>query len=209
MKSMQWVILLQPLLVLLVPLIISQGKKYLGTNAQWVIPASAPIIGALVDFLQSFATNTSLGPLQAAVYGGLGVWLRELYDQVKKSMPSQQGKSIIALLVIPLVSLGILTGCGAFMTPPVVKIPMAQAALTWGDFQYLRGVATLRLTDMCAQKKLTEVDCTWLKAEKEKLDMVDREIRKSLIAAKGEVDQEKVMQYLQILAGIAVKVGGL
>jgi len=113
MKSMQWVTILQPLLILLVPLIISQVKKYLGTNAQWIIPASAPIIGALIDFLQSFVTNTSLGPLQAAVYGGLGVWLRELYDQVKKSTVTNGGtmRSIIALFMIPLIALGLLTSC--------------------------------------------------------------------------------------------------
>lgn len=98
-----------------------------------------------------------------------------------------------------------LTAC----TAPVVKIPIGQAALTYGDFKYLQGVMTLRITDMCVRKKLTEVDCVWLKAEGEKLDMVDKQIRASVMDAKGEVDQEKVVMYLQILAGIAVKVGGL
>lgn len=85
MKGIQWIQLLQPLLVVLIPLLISQGKKLLGDRAQWLIPASAPVLGALVDFLQSLVTNTSLGPTQAAVMGALGVWLREIVDQLRKS----------------------------------------------------------------------------------------------------------------------------
>lgn len=99
----------------------------------------------------------------------------------------------------------LLVGC----TAPVVKIPIGQAALTYGDFKYVQAAITVRVTDMCVRKKLPETDCIWLKAEGEKLDMVDKQIRASVMDAKGEIDQEKVMQYLQILAGIAVKVGGL
>lgn len=84
MDGIQWVQLIQPLLVILVPLILSQAKKLLGGRATWLIPASAPLLGALVDFLQSFVTNTSLGPTTAAVLGAVGVWLRELVDQVRK-----------------------------------------------------------------------------------------------------------------------------
>lgn len=84
MKSLQWIQILQPLLIVLVPLIISQGKKLLGDKAQWLIPASAPVLGALVDFLQSFVTNTSVGPTTAAVLGATGVWLREVVDQLRQ-----------------------------------------------------------------------------------------------------------------------------
>ena len=104
-----------------------------------------------------------------------------------------------------LLSLLVVTGC----TAPVVKIPIGAAALTYGDFKYLQAVVTVRATDLCKGKKLSEADCVWLKAEGEKVDMLDAEIRKSVMDAKGEVDQEKVMMYLKILAGIAVKVGGL
>lgn len=107
--------------------------------------------------------------------------------------------------LILLVSALLALGC----TAPVVKIPIGQAALTYGDFKYLQAAITVRVTDMCVRKKLTETDCVWLKAEGEKLDMVDKQIRASVMDAKGEIDQEKVMQYLQILAGIALKVGGI
>jgi len=112
MKSGQWIQLLQPLLVLLVPLIISQVKSLLGNRAQWIIPAAAPVLGALLDFLQSFVSNTSLGPVQAGMLGGLGVWLREFYDQVKKSAAAGTTlKSVAALILLPLLCLGIVTGC--------------------------------------------------------------------------------------------------
>jgi len=110
-------------------------------------------------------------------------------------------RSLLGFLVVAIA----LVGC----TAPVVKIPIGQAALTYGDFKYLQAAMTLRVTDMCVRKKLAETDCIWLKAEGEKLDMVDKQIRASVMDAKGEIDQEKVMQYLQILAGIAMKVGGL
>jgi hypothetical protein len=94
-------------------------------------------------------------------------------------------------------------------TLPVVKIPIGAAALAYGDFKYLQAVVTLRVTDLCTAKKLSDVDCVWLKAQGEKAELLDKDLRKAILDAKGEVDQEKVMQYLQILAGIAVKIGGL
>jgi hypothetical protein len=107
----------------------------------------------------------------------------------------------LSLIVVVVAMLG--------CTAPVVKIPIGQAALTYGDFKYLQAALTLRIGDMCTRKKLSEVDCVWMQGEREKLDMVDKQIRASVMDAKGEIDQEKVMQYLQILAGIAMKVGGL
>jgi len=118
-----------------------------------------------------------------------------------KSMP---WKVILMLCIMPL----ILSGCGMFMTPPVVKIPIGAAAIGYGDFKYLQAVVTVRATDLCKANKLSESDCQWLKSEGEKIAMLDKDIRKSILDAKGEVDQEKIMQYLQILAGLAVKVGG-
>jgi hypothetical protein len=106
-----------------------------------------------------------------------------------------------------ILSVLLLALCGC--TAPVLQIPIGQAAVLYGDWKYLQGTLTVSLTVMCRDKQLTEAQCNWLKAESEKAIMVDKDIRKSLIDAKGEIDKEKVMEYLQILAGIAVKMGGL
>ena len=107
----------------------------------------------------------------------------------------------VSLLLVVLA----VAGC----TLPVVKIPIGAAAVAYGDFKYLQAAVTLRATDMCKAGKLSPEDCAWLKAEAEKIEMLDKDIRKGMLAAKGEIDEEKVMQYLQILAGIAMKGGGL
>lgn len=108
-------------------------------------------------------------------------------------------------LLIGCLALVALAGC----TAPVVRIPIGAAAVGYGDFKYLQAAVTLRAMDMCKAGKLSAEDCAWLKAEREKLEILDKDLRKSILSAKGEVDEEKIMLYLQILAGIAMKAGGI
>jgi len=90
----QWQFYFQYALPIIVPLIVSQAKKLVSGKPQlyWLIPASAPVIGALVDFLQSFVTNTALGPQQAAILGAVGVFLREMLVQVKSAVTDEPNK---------------------------------------------------------------------------------------------------------------------
>ncbi len=99
----------------------------------------------------------------------------------------------------------LLAGC----TAPVVKIPIGQAALLYGDWRYLQGALTVTVSNVCKAKKFSEAECAWMRGEMEKAAIVDKDFRKSLSDAKGEVDMEKVMQYAEILAGIVVKAGAL
>ena len=75
------------LITALVPVLIGGTKKFLpglmGKIPTFLIPIAAPLLGIGLDYLGSFATGTSAGTLKAAIYGGLGVWLREVVDQFK------------------------------------------------------------------------------------------------------------------------------
>lgn len=106
----QWTTYLQVLLPIVVPLLISQGKKLLGDRWNFLIPLSAPVLGALVDFLQSFVSGAGLGPAQAAVFGALGVFLREVVDQIRQAQQPPAVKAMIAWFVIGLTALGF-TAC--------------------------------------------------------------------------------------------------
>lgn len=100
----------------------------------------------------------------------------------------------------------LLTGC---TSQAVLQVPMGQAALVYADGHAMRLLMVARATEWCKTGKVTEADCAFLQAKNEQAEAVDAEIRKGILAAEPQVDWEKVMQYLQILAGIAVKVGGL
>lgn len=103
-----------------------------------------------------------------------------------------------------LVSLSLLTGC----TAPVLQVPIGQAALVYADAKTLGAVMALRVGDLCSAGKLSADDCVYMDKQDALAKALDVDIRKGILEAKGEIDWNKVMQYLQILAGIAVKVGG-
>lgn len=99
----------------------------------------------------------------------------------------------------------LLTGC----TAPVLQIPVGQAALVYADAKTLGAVMALRVTDMCRAGKLSVEDCAYMDKQDALARALDNDVRKGILEAKGEIDWNKVMQYLQILAGIAMKVGGM
>jgi len=102
-------------------------------------------------------------------------------------------------------ALAILTGC----TAPVVQVPIGQAALVYADAKTLGAVMALRVRDLCKAGKLSPEDCAYMATQDALAKQLDEDVRAGILGAKGEIDWTKVMQYLQILAGIAVKVGGL
>lgn len=99
----------------------------------------------------------------------------------------------------------LLTGC----TAPVLQVPIGQAALVYADAKTLGTVMALRVRDLCKAEKLSAEDCAYMDKQDALAKALDADVRKGILEAKGEIDWTKVMQYLQILAGIAVKVGGL
>ena len=73
------------LILVLVPILLYGMKLVVPMIPKWLIPILAPILGAALDILNSYLTGHSLSPMTGAVLGGLGVWLREVIDQVKKA----------------------------------------------------------------------------------------------------------------------------
>lgn len=108
---------------------------------------------------------------------------------------------ILALLLMGLT----LTSCG----PPVLQVPIGQAALVYADAKTAYTVLALRLTDLCKAGKLGPADCAELDKQGTVAKMLDGDIRAGILAAQGQIDWDKVMQLLQVLAGLAVKLGGL
>jgi hypothetical protein len=109
----QWMTLLQFLLPILVPLVLSQAKKLLGDKYNYLIPISAPVLAAVADWVQSLASGSSLGPTQAALLGAVGVCLREIIDQIRQSLPagSTFAKQVIAWFVIGSIAVLGLSAC--------------------------------------------------------------------------------------------------
>jgi hypothetical protein len=94
-------------------------------------------------------------------------------------------------------------------TTPVLKIPIGQAALIYADWKANYIALNIRITDACKAGKLPAETCAYLQKEDEKAKMIDADIRKGIIQARGEVDWDKVIQYAEVIAGMAVKAGGL
>lgn len=81
---LDWQTALTPLLVVLVPLLLSQGKKLLGGKT-WLIPLIAPALGVALNFVSALATQSQVGSSNAAVLGLAGVGLREIIDQLRQT----------------------------------------------------------------------------------------------------------------------------
>ena len=82
---MDWALLITAI----TPALIGAIKKYLpgimGKVPTVLIPLAAPLIGIGIDYLGSLTVGGSAGTLNAALYGALGVWAREVLDQVKQA----------------------------------------------------------------------------------------------------------------------------
>lgn len=80
--------LLPFLITALVPGIIAIVKLLLPKIPGWLLPILAPVIGILLGYIQTIIPGADADPIKAAIMGGLGVCLREIYDQIKKAIPS-------------------------------------------------------------------------------------------------------------------------
>lgn len=76
--------MIYPVIVAAVPLTLA-GLKALAEPPKWLLPLLAPLLGAVADVLTAYLANTPVNPVLGAALGGLGVWLREVIDQLKKA----------------------------------------------------------------------------------------------------------------------------
>jgi hypothetical protein len=70
----------------LVPLLIALTKNFLPLIPSWVLPILAPILGIVLTWIQTMVPGAGGNVIVGAVMGGLGVWLREVIDQLKKRL---------------------------------------------------------------------------------------------------------------------------
>lgn len=84
------------LIPLVVPVVIALLKAFLPKIPSVALPIIAPVIGAVADIALHYAGVSTLGPLWGMVLGSAGVGLRELQDQLKRTVlptpatPAQQ-----------------------------------------------------------------------------------------------------------------------
>ncbi len=70
----------------LVPLVLAGLKLVAPKLPTWVIPVAAPVIGILIDFVNSLATSHARNFLVAAALGLAGVGLREVKENLKPAV---------------------------------------------------------------------------------------------------------------------------
>ena len=84
---MDWSMTLQPLIVLIVPVLVSQMKKAVPAGHEWVIPTVlAPIAALALNVVGHYAAGASVSTTTAIVLGIAGVGLREIADQLKQKV---------------------------------------------------------------------------------------------------------------------------
>ena len=84
---MDWSMTLQPMIVLVVPVLVSQMKKAVPAGHEWVIPTVlAPVAALALNVIGHYAADTSVSAITAVALGVTGVGLREMVDQLKQSV---------------------------------------------------------------------------------------------------------------------------
>lgn len=102
---------LQTLIPVIVPLAVALTKIVLPKLPKWTLPTIvAPLLGAAIEAVGTLSVDQDA--ITGALLGGLGVWLREVFDQVRKSIAEGKGTSCWAILVAPLMLL--LASCATF-----------------------------------------------------------------------------------------------
>jgi len=77
--------LLRLVIMGLVPVLIAVAKAVIPRFPRRIIPLLVPALGAALDYAGYFAGALGTSrPLAGAILGALGLWLREVIDQLKQ-----------------------------------------------------------------------------------------------------------------------------
>jgi len=158
--------LLLALIPVVVPLIIALGKWALPRVPAWILPILAPALGALVDFLTTWATGATASPALGAILGSAGVGVRELLDQVKGRL---KDGAVVPLLLLTFalpaatLTLGV-TGCAWLKNTPAETV----AYFSFKDSWSLSKTAYDKWSERVVSGKVTQeksdaVDAAWNK----------------------------------------------
>lgn len=88
-------LLIQWLTPIIVPLVIAMKKKVMPQLPGWALPVLAPVLGILLDIINSATSTHQNNFLLAALLGLAGVGIREVKDQLlpAKQSPETPGPS--------------------------------------------------------------------------------------------------------------------
>jgi hypothetical protein len=107
-KAEYWTLLIAAV----TPLIIGFVNWFVPRIPPWMLPASAPVVGILLGLLVDSVTKANLSWVESAALGGLGVFVREVFNQtVTKRLADSSGKylPLLFMLLVPLPFFS--TGC--------------------------------------------------------------------------------------------------
>lgn len=86
--SADWSALLMPLIIATVPIIVIFAKKLIPAKYSVFYPVLATVLGPVLDYIAAWASSNPARPGLGVALGLAGVGLRELIDQMKKSVAS-------------------------------------------------------------------------------------------------------------------------
>jgi hypothetical protein len=72
----------------IVPLVIALVKKFQPQIPSWVLPLAAPVLGVVIDVINSYALGQANNLIVAALLGLAGVGVREIKDQLTPTKPT-------------------------------------------------------------------------------------------------------------------------
>lgn len=81
---MNWVTLLTPLIVALVPILVILAKQVIPARYAVFYPLIATALGPVLDYLSTYLTGLPASPGLGVLMGMAGVALREVVDQLRK-----------------------------------------------------------------------------------------------------------------------------
>lgn len=108
----------------LTPIVILGLKKIVPQIPGWLLPIAAPVVGLGLGWALQKAGAPTDGGLPAIVWGGLGVWLRELQDQLRKA-----GGAVVAPVALFLAGTMLLTSCTTLQFNTGTKIVARRATV--------------------------------------------------------------------------------
>ena len=82
--------LLLTLIPLVVPLIVAAAKAGIGKLPTWTLPIIATGFGALLNWILGLAHQPNTTVLNGALLGAAGVGVREVFDQIKGTVKTQE-----------------------------------------------------------------------------------------------------------------------
>lgn len=123
---------------LVVPVLIAVVKTYLPKIPKALLPILCPLLGAGVSIIEYYVGMSPEGAvMQGAILGAAGVFVREVWDQLKKA--GSGSVTTTASVIIGVIGLLFMPGCASFertsyRTIGTTNTLVEKAMYAWGDY---------------------------------------------------------------------------